>query len=399
MSAGALAPPLVLPAARPLAADAGRSGSVEILASFAAAEPVWRDLDRAGLSSPYQRYDWVAAHGEGSVLVMRDGDGRPLMLLPLAIERRAGVSVAIYPGGRHANFQLPALASGVALAPGEIERALVTAGRLLGADVLAFANVPRSWGGLANPLALPDRARRNPSDAYLRTLHADPETTLGLAFGRETRKKLRKKERLLGERGSVTFGQVVDAAGVETVLATFLAQKAERMRMLGIPNPFASRETRGFIRRACLAGLDRGAPAIELYALRLDGRVIATFGGAGDATRLCGMFNSFDVSPDLERCSPGEVLLARLLRLQCERGRRMFDLGVGEARYKSALCDVVEPLSSVLVPVTARGRAYAGAAGALVGLARVAKRSDGAWRLVGTARTFAARWRRDRLGR
>jgi len=367
--------------------------SVEVFSSFEEAEPAWRALEREGIASPYQRFDWVEAvlgeaGAERAVVLLRRGDGEPLMLLPLAIRRRAGLRVASVPGGKHANFQLPLLSreAALGLTPASAERCLVEACRLLDVDALAAANAPRAWRGVANPLVAPGRARRNPSDAYMRALDPDPEATLALAFGRETRKKLRKKERLLSERGAVSFGAVAVEDEVDPVLDAFFAQKAARMQALGIVDAFGDGETRSFLRRACRAGLGAGAPAVELYALRLDGRVIATFGGAGDDERLCGMFNSFDGSPGLERCSPGEVLLSRLIRLQCERGRRSFDLGVGEARYKSALCDEVEELFDVLIPATARGAALAAVNAPYVALKRAIKRNARVWSLVEAAR-------------
>jgi CelD/BcsL family acetyltransferase involved in cellulose biosynthesis len=253
--------------------------------------------------------------------------------------------------------------------------------------------VPAEWGGVANPLVGLGHARPNPSDAYLRTLGPDAEAVLAEAFGRETRKKLRKKERMLAERGTLSFGQALTPEAVDETLEVFLTQKGERMRALGIDDPFAEASTRAFLRRACHAGLARGEPAIELYALRLDERIIATFGGTGDRERLCGMFNSFDLAPDLERCSPGEVLLSRLVRLQCERGRVLFDLGVGEARYKEALCDRVVPLRDVIVPVTVRGRAYAAGSGLVVKAKRAIKRHPVAWRLATALRAALRRGR------
>lgn len=376
-------------------------GRLELYRSLAEAESVWRALEGDGVMSPYQRFDWVQAYQQAAgapeqgVVVLRSDMGEPLLLLPLEVRRRAGLGVASLPGGKHANFQLPVFARGAPPLAGD-GGWLAAAGVLLGVDAFAFGNVPAAWEGEANPLLLRAHARANPSNAFVRTLDPDPETTLAAAFGRETRKKLRKKERLLAERGALDFAQAATEAAVEAVLDAFFDQKSARMRQLGVADPFSDPAMRDFLRRAACAGLAQGRPAIELYALTLDGDIVATFGGAGDAGRLCGMVNSFDQSPDLERCSPGEVLLARLIRLQCERGRHAFDLGVGEARYKSALCDEVEGLYDVVVPVTLRGRAYAAAAGRLVSLKRTVKRHPMAWRLAQTGRALGAALTRRR---
>ncbi len=145
-----------------------------------------------------------------------------------------------------------------------------------------------------------------------------------------------------------------------------------------------------FIRKASLAGLTQGRPAVELYALSAGERVLATFGGSGDAWRLCGMFNSFDGGGDVARNSPGELLLADIIRHQCEIGRQVFDLGVGEAQYKTSLCEDVEPMVDILVPITRRGRLYALVAERLVAAKRFVKRTPWAMRAAHRLRALKA---------
>jgi CelD/BcsL family acetyltransferase involved in cellulose biosynthesis len=48
-------------------------------------------------------------------------------------------------------------------------------------------------------------------------------------------------------------------------------------------------------------------------------------------------------------------LLQALLRNLVSRGFTHFDLGVGEARYKNAVCDETIELCDVVVPVTLKG--------------------------------------------
>ena len=78
---------------------------------------------------------------------------------------------------------------------------------------------------------------------------------------------------------------------------------------------------------------------MRLVALTLNGKPVAIFGGVQDAQRYSGMFTSFTDDADLARYSPGEQLVCDLVRLCCERGLNVFDLGVGEARYKKIWCN------------------------------------------------------------
>jgi CelD/BcsL family acetyltransferase involved in cellulose biosynthesis len=365
----------------------------------AAIEGLWRAFQDEAICSPYQRFDWFHAFAETlaqeqgfvvRVLVLRDEGGHPLMLLPLALRRARAVKLASFIGGKQANFNLPIAASGLSsiLGRDELRRLLVEAGRPLGADAFAFLNQPLAWRGEPNALAslggLPSA-----NEGFKLSLEADAERTLGRTFRGETRKKMRKKLRLLSEIGEVKFRQARRPADVEEILEAFFRQKRRRFQELGIDNPFEG-AMQSFIRRASLAGLDAGRPAIELYALSVGERIVATFGGTGDAWRLCGMFNSFDNSEDVTRCSPGELLLSHVIRRQCELGRQVFDLGVGEARYKTSLCDEVEELVDVFLPITTRGAIYAALVQHLVVVKRLVKRTPWALRAAAGLRAMKA---------
>lgn len=140
------------------------------------------------------------------------------------------------------------------------------------------------------------------------------------------------------------------------------------------------------MRNACLSGLEDGRPGLELHALTLDGQVVAVLGAAGDREQLSGMFISFDTASETAKFSPGEILVAAVIRAQCARGRVAFDLGVGEARYKRTFCNEVEHLADTVVAVTALGRLYGLAVTAALGAKRRLKASQRAMRLLALAR-------------
>lgn len=388
------------PAGVLVAPRAGAALRVETVANVHAVEGVWRPLEASGVGSPYQRFDWVAAYVaahrqiaafEAPVVVVHDRAGEPLMLLPLEIRRGPAGRIADLIGGKHANFHVPLLRSGAArhLGPAETRQLLAEAGRHLRIDAYAFTNVPLSWRGEPNPLAF--EGRPSPSNGYKLILDADPEATLARAFSKDTRKKLRRKEKALAEIGPVAHRVARSEAEADAVLDVFLNLKRERFRELGIANPFEDPATERFLRAASRAGLDAGAPALELHTLTVGERVVAVFGAASDATRCCGMMIAFDPDPGVARNSPGDVLLTHVVRAQCLAGRDTFDLGVGEARYKSSLCDTVEELVDVAIPLTWRGRLHAAAAGAYGTAKRRVKQTPWLWRAVETGRRLKAR--------
>src|SRR5207253_11074597 len=104
-----------------------------------------------------------------------------------------------------------------------------------------------------------------------------------------------------------------------------------------------------------------------------------------------GVVSSFDTDAEIARWGPGELLTIAVIRACCGAGRGVFDLGVGEARYKSSVCEEAEELVDVTLPVTARGRLYAAGRDGLQRAKRFVKRTPWAWRLVGAARRAAGR--------
>jgi CelD/BcsL family acetyltransferase involved in cellulose biosynthesis len=371
--------------------------TVEIVEKFGAAEPAWRELERTGRGSPYQRFDWQKAYVETlsqsrgfepRVILVRDETSRPALLLPLAIERRRGLCVASPIGGKHANYHLPLIGAGPVPSPAALRVLLREAGRQLGIDAYSFTNLPLSWSGAPNPLA--EAGRPSPSNGYRLVLGRDADETLQRVLSKDARKKLRQKSKKLNELGAIAHRVAGSAAEIDLVLSAFFAQKRDRFRGTGIPDPFADAAVQAFLRAGCRSGLEVGRPAIELHALTLGERVLAVFGAAVDADRCCGMFTSFDPDLEIARSSPGELLMADVIRHQCSLGRRGFDLGVGEARYKSSLCDEVEELVDVSLPVTARGRIQVAAFAGYLRLKRLVKRTPWLWQ--------GFTWLRSRFG-
>ena len=81
--------------------------------------------------------------------------------------------------------------------------------------------------------------------------------------------------------------------------------------------------------------------------------------------------------------APGnELLLAELIHRKCQEGIAVFDLGVGEARYKTSFCDDHDDLVDSFLPLTLKGRFFARAAQARRALKRRIKRSPTALKLA-----------------
>ncbi|HEV7327893.1 MAG TPA: GNAT family N-acetyltransferase [Bosea sp. (in: a-proteobacteria)] len=338
---------------------------------LAALEADWRALEAEALVTPYQSYDWVrpfaatigrAERMEFRFVRVEDSQGGLLALFPLVITRRLGTRFAEFIGGKHANYHMALYQPDFAgtLDTAATQLLLQEIGAAIGGiDALFLINQPTAWQGIANPPA-GLAAGQSPSRAYKLALDpGDGDGTLRRSMSKHARKKLTTKRNRFAEFGPSALVQAHSDAEIARVLDAFLAQKAARFAQMGVPDPFAAPAIRSFLREGA-AGQPGRPPAIELYSLDLAGRSVATYVGAVQGARFSGMATSFDLGSETARTSPGEILLVELIKRKCRAGFTMFDLGVGEARYKTTICDDSDELVDTFFPLTAKGRAYAG---------------------------------------
>lgn len=369
---------------------------IALYTDLAAAEPLWRRIEAApdSVLTPYQRFDLLAAWQRhvGSrngitplIAVCLDAAGAPLCLWPLGRRAVGGAAQAEFLGGKHANFNSPIWRREVAarIAPPDLQAVLRRLGEA--ADALVLLNQPQSWDGLANPLALlPHGASADP--AYHGALMADFDALLAARMSANKRKKLRNRERALTQHGAVTLRRAGSPQEVRAFLTAFHAQKAERMRELGVDDVFAEPGVADFIAEAACGE----HPVIEVYALYAGDVIAATTAGIVAGSRFSTMFNSI-IRNELAQASPGQLLLTRLIETLCGRGLQMFDLGVGEAHYKEIFCNEAEPLFDSFLALSPAGRLLAGANRALYAAKRTVKRTPALWNAVQTARRWRSR--------
>lgn len=372
---------------------------IDIYEDVRAAREAWTDLEASAAHSPYQRQDWILpwlgtigrAHGlKPAIVVARDAAGRPVALLPLGVKETGPFRIAGFLGGKDANFALGLYRDAEAFDASEITRLLLDGGRAAGIDLIALMNQPFAWQGVRNPLA-DLRRQPSPSHGYKAEIAGDGEAYLRQRLSRDTRKKLRRKEEKLAERGPLRHVVASDSATARTILAAFTEQKSRRMKEKGIENTFGDAPTKAFLERVCVEWLDRGKPPpVELHALFCGERIVATFAGAQAQGRFCGMFNAFDTDSEIARCSPGDLLLSKIIVAKGREGCATLDLGVGEARYKSIFCDETEHLFDAFVAMTPAGRVLQVLKSTKRHAKRRIKESPALWRLVERMRRLRA---------
>lgn len=365
--------------------------SIAVHSEIAPAEAAWRELERSAPISGYQTLRWMkpwietiarANSVEPMIVVANDRDGMPVAILPLGIVRAGPLRKAAFLGGRDANLNMGLFRPGTRWTRSAVrtllERAVQTSRARV--DLFHLRHQPLTWRGHANPLACLTRFP-SPSFSAFGRLETDAEAFFAARTRVETRKTLRKKARRLvkhfGELEHVVAGNAVEA---QLILEAFQGQKAARLRSLGLPDLFADRSLMAFLLRGATDELP--SPAIELHALYAGERIVATFGGTAHASRFSGMFISFDDDIEVARSSPGDQLLRCVVKEKCAQGFELFDLGIGEALYKTNYCDEVEPLFDALFPVTALGRGIGKTLEYRIRFKRFLKQTPWAWAAI-----------------
>jgi CelD/BcsL family acetyltransferase involved in cellulose biosynthesis len=209
------------------------------------------------------------------------------------------------------------------------------------------------------------------------------------------RSRLRNKERKLAKLPGYRYLRATAAQDVDRCLDAFFIQKAEKLTALGLDNVFGHDGVERFVRAACHQGLDSGNPVIELHALEADGEMLALFSGIHDGRRYTSMFNSHTGS-DNSRYSPGLILLQYLIADCADRGFEVFDIGPGEARYKTFFCKTFEPIFDSVLPLSQRARLAAPAMRGIFALKSEIKHNATLWSAASFVRRVLNRNKRER---
>lgn len=366
--------------------------TVEVHQNIRPALDAWAALEACAPASFYQTrgflVPWLDTMGarlglSPFLVLIRDQFGDPAALLPFGLVSRRGVKIVEFLGGKDSNANIGLFRPDCAIAAENLRHLLVQAAKISGLspDLYALANQPLRWENFDNPLAgLPHRP--SPSFCYSADLTPDSEAFQKQRLSADARKKLRLKRRKLEEIGPVSLLTARTIEEGDALLSAFFKQKLQRFDAKNISSGFDSPAAREFFARCCLSRIGKREPAVELHGLLAGERIVATFGGGVHRGRFHGMFNSFDTTPDIARCSPGEILLSLLIEAKCRQGLARFDLGIGESRYKSTWCDIAEPCCDIFLPITLKGRLFATADGARRRIKRQIKQNPSLWRIA-----------------
>jgi len=369
----------------PARSTAGRIVRTDLLFDLVAAEPIWRRFEaaqpiatayqRVDLLTPWQREVGACDDAEPCIAVARDGEHRPLVLLPLARRRQHGIRTLSFMGGKHTTFNMPLWDRDFVAEAADLD-ALVSGLRAHdAADVLALTQQPRHWQGLSNPMAmLPHQDSVNACPVLALT----PETP---PISNSFRKRLRAKERKLQALPGYRYHLAASETDIGRLLDWFFRVKPLRMKEQKLPNVFADHGVEQFVRAACMTQLAGGNRVIDIHALECDEEVIALFAGVADGHRFSMMFNTYTMS-EQSRHSPGLILMRNIIDHYAARDYRALDLGIGSDDYKRMFCRDDEPIFDSYIALSARGRLAAAAMSSLAHAKHLVKQNQRLLRLA-----------------
>lgn len=365
----------------PAQPKASRIAHVDIVADLGEAEAVWRVLEEPGhLFTPYQRFDllspWQRLAGgcEGArpfIVIARDAERRPLVLLPLSLRQSHGVRTACFMGGKHTSFNMGLWNAEFAAQTAAADLDALLAPLHEHADVLSLTQQPLRWHDQQNPFALlPRQSAVNGCPLLTMEPGGPPASRISNSFRRRLKSKEKKLQALPGYR----YHPATTDADITRLLDWFFRVKPVRMAEQKLPNVFAEPGVEAFVRSACLAPRGEGR-VIDIHSLECDEEVIAIFAGVADGERFSMMFNTYTIS-EHARYSPGLILMRYIIDRCAERGYRSLDLGIGSDEYKRMFCKDDEAIFDSFVPLTSRGKLAAMAMSSLSHGKRLVKQNQ-----------------------
>lgn len=346
---------------------------------------------RTALFAPAQSAQWVRHWTEqirpDAILATLMLGDRPVLALPLEIERYGPFKVARFMGGRHANGNFAAVdpASLNEVACPHIRTLFdALAAARPDIDVVALQRLLPDLDGAANPLAkLPSFASPNLSLAV--DLDGGFEAVLARMNGKRKRKKNRSQTRKFEAAGSFRCLQARTPEEVHSLLYAFFAMKEFRFQRMGIANVFGDPQVRIFFHKLFAEALKESEPSFLLHGLEVAGKLRAVTGSSVSGRRLICEFGAIS-EDDLAHASPGDFLFFENIRQACEKGFSVYDFSVGDEPYKRQWCDIEVRHLDSLVPLTLKGRMLASCLRGNAGIKAFIKNSPKIWSLTKTLR-------------
>ncbi len=335
---------------------------------FDTIEQRWRAAEQSLISSPYQRLGFCRAfmHSLGAekaldplIIELRNLADETIFLLPLAVNKHGLVRIARLMGGKHSNFSLPLFDESMILVlPAQWQCMFEAVAAHAGVDVFMLLHMPLTWGRQNNPLCQLN-GQISSNSASKAALYEDSEQVLRTLRGAKAMKQIRAKERKLSEMGVLSFQKVSGKAEQTAALSAFTVQKEQWARTKGLSHRLDSDDIKNFFQALITENQQDNHALIDFYTLKIDDEYISIYTGSIHQQRLSLYTTSICCDEDINKFSPGDLLLKTIVIDACAQGVLSFDMGIGASETKRRWLPELEPMKDVFLGVGITGRFYA----------------------------------------
>ena len=268
---------------------------------------------------------------EPHLVVVKDGEGRPILYLPFGIETEFNIRLLRFMDCGVADYNAPIVAAGGTLSRQEFNALWAELLTLLpGFDVIDLKKMAGDVSGTVNPLTYLDCVPF--SDSGHSIAIAGPGKTGPSPSLVRLRRRLKHAHQDLCDIGEPTFvvNPITDLS--PSVMEKLFELKRRKYARTDVPDFLNAPGVANFYRE--IVSPRRIGTIGHLSALTIGGTVIAAHLGFVGRGRLYYIFPAFDA--DYERYRPGYLLLDHLVDRSIKEGLEIFDLGIGDAGYKTA---------------------------------------------------------------
>ncbi|MCP3369440.1 GNAT family N-acetyltransferase [Bradyrhizobium cajani] len=291
-------------------------------------------------------YTRLASHAGATplvVVVRQRATGTLAMVLPLLRVRRGPIRTIEFADLRVSDYLAPVcspevfsqlLADGSACA--EIRRLVRPF------DLLRMTKLPDGRLPIENLLAAPRRVSMD-TNAYATVLVAPFDQWRASAMDRSYQKELAKKYRQLQKKGALSFSCCNDSSTILDALDVMRKFRGPRFQSQGDGDLLQRPEYYDFYSDVALRGL---GSFVRLYAMKMDGEVIAAVLGLCHHGSFLVIMSAFDIA-GYKSQSLGALMFEQVARDCIERGDQMLDFTIGDEPYKKLFGGQPSPMWAV----------------------------------------------------
>ncbi|MBR0870346.1 GNAT family N-acetyltransferase [Bradyrhizobium tropiciagri] len=189
------------------------------------------------------------------------------------------------------------------------------------------------------------------TNAYATVLSTPFEQWQINALGRSYQKELAKKWRQIHKKGNLAFSCCTDDSSIHEAMEAMKKFRGPRFHEQGDGDLLQRAEYFDFYSNVALGGLGSFS---RLYAMKMDGVVIATALGLSHRDTLLIIMTGFDID-GYKSQSIGALTFESVARDCIERGEQVLDFTIGDEPYKKQFGGQPTPMSSVTQSGSAAG--------------------------------------------